>query len=109
MEVRKIFADFVPPVSVHVESVRTWSTFVQPLQVIEVGSEVTKEDGDLEGVLEVGVPDVESIKGPGRDGAGVEDFIASSLRGQRELEGVKTFASGSKRGNALLRMRHQQA
>lgn len=54
--------DFMPPVSVHVESVRARTAFVQPLEVVEVGSEVAEKDGDLEGILKMGVPDVESVE-----------------------------------------------
>ena len=45
-----------------------------------MGSEVAEEDRDLEGVLEVGVSDVESVEGLGGDAACVEDFIAAGLR-----------------------------
>ena len=67
-----------------------------------MGSEVAEEDGDLDGVSEVGVADVELIEGSRRNGVGIEDFFCSSLRGQGEFEGVETFASGSKRSDAIL-------
>ena len=72
-----------------------------------MGSEVTEEDRDLEGVLEVGVSDVESVEGLGGDAACVEDFIAAGLRGQCELEGVEALASGSKRSDPLLHVHCQ--
>ena len=81
LEVGEVFADFVPSVSVHVERVCARSTFVQPLEVIDVGSEVAEEDGDLEGVLKVRVSDVESVEGCRGNATCVEDFIATSLRG----------------------------
>ena len=37
--------------------------FAQPLEVIDVRSEVVEEDRDLEGVLEVGVESVEGFRG----------------------------------------------
>jgi hypothetical protein len=107
LEVGEVFADFVPPVGVHIESVRTWSAHVQPLEGIEVWSEVAEGDGDLEGVLKVGVSDVEPVERPGGNAGCVEDFVAAGLRGQCELEGVQAFASGSERSDALLHMRHQ--
>lgn len=65
---------------------------------------MAEEDGDLDGFLEVGVSDVKSIEGPGRNAVGIEDFVAPCLGGQSELESVKTFASGSKWSDAVLRM-----
>jgi len=108
LEVGEIFTDFVPPVSVHVKSVCTGSAFVQPLKVVDMGGKMAEEDGDLEGVLEVGVSDVESEEGSGGNATGAEDFITTSLRGQRELECVQTFTLGSEWNDALLHTRHQQ-
>jgi len=51
--VGEVFADFVTPVSVHVECDCTRSAFVQPPRVVDVKSEVVEEDGDPEGVLKV--------------------------------------------------------
>jgi hypothetical protein len=68
-----------------------------------VGSEVAEEDGDLEGILHVGVSDVESVERCGGDAACIEDFIAAGLRVQRKFEGVQTLASGGERSDALLR------
>jgi hypothetical protein len=82
LEVGEVFGDFVPAVSVRGERACAWPAFVQPLKVIEVGSEVTEEDGDVDGVLEVGVADMESIEGSGRNVMGIEGFIAASLGGQ---------------------------
>lgn len=104
----EVFRDFVPPVSAHVQSIRAGSTFVQPLNVVEVRSDVAEEDGDLEGVLKVGVPDMESVERPGGNAAAIQDFIASGFRGQREFERVQMFASGSEWYDALLNVRHQQ-
>ena len=78
----------MPPVGVHIGSVRTWSTHVQPLEGMEVGSEVAEEDGDLEGDLKVGVSDMEPVEGLGGNAGCVEDFVAAGLRGQYELESV---------------------
>ena len=74
-----------------------------------MGSEVAEKDGDLEGVLQVGVSDVESVERLRGNAAGVEDFAAAGLRDQRELEGVEAFASGSEWSDALLHMCHQRA
>ena len=106
LEVGEVFANFVPPISVHIGSVRTWSTHVQPLEGIEVGSEVAEEDGDLERVLKVGVSDVEPVEGLGGNTGCVEDSVAAGLRDQRELEGVQAFAFGSEWSDALLHMGH---
>lgn len=57
---------------------------------------MAEEDGDLDGVFEMGVTEVEPIEGPRRNAMGSKGFIASSVGSQRELEGVKMFASGSK-------------
>ena len=62
--------------------------FVQPLKVIDVGCEVTEEDGNLKGIFHVGVSDVESVEGCGGNAACIEDFIATCLRVQRQLKGV---------------------
>ena len=107
LEVGKVFADFVPSISIHVKGVRTRTTFVQPLEVVNVGSEMAEEDGSLEGVLEVGVSDVEPVEGCGGNAACVEDLIAAGLRIQREFESVQTFASGSEWSDALLYRRRQ--
>jgi len=72
-----------------------------------VGGKVAEEDGDLEGVLDMGVTDVESVEGLGGNSARVEDFVAAGLGGQREFEGVQAFAPGSEWSNALLYVRHQ--
>ena len=106
LEVGEVFADFVPPVGVHIESIRTWSTHVQPLEGIEVGSEVAEEDGGLEGALKVGVSDMEPVEGLGGNTGCVEDFVAAGLRDQCELEGVQAFASGGGWGDALLHITH---
>jgi hypothetical protein len=73
-----------------------------------VGSEVTEENGDVDGVPEVGVTDVESMDGLGRNGVGIENFTVSGLGGQCELEGMKTFATGGKGSNSVLQMGHQR-
>ena len=71
-----------------------------------MGSEVAEEDGDLEGILHVGVSDVESVEGCGGNAACIEDFIAAGLRVQCELKGVQVFASGGEWGDTLLHMNY---
>ena len=63
---------------------------------------MAEEDGDLEGVLEVGVPDVEPVEGLRGNSACVKDFVTPGLCGQRELEGMEALAPGSKWSDALL-------
>ena len=69
-----------------------------------MGSEVVKEDGDLEGVLEAEVSDV-SVK---RKRHGYWGFVAASLRIQREFEVVQVFASGSECSDTLLYLRQRE-
>ena len=44
----------------------------------------------------MGVSDVESVEGCGRNVACVEDLVAARLRIQPKFEGVRMVASGSK-------------
>jgi len=69
---------------------------------------VAEEDGDLEGILHVGVSDVESVEGRGGNAECIEDFIAAGLHVQRELEGVQAFASGGEWSDALLHTSYQR-
>ena len=85
----------------------SWIVFAQPLEVINVRSEVAEEDGDLEGVLEVGV---ESVDGFGGNAVGIEDPAVAGPGVRHGLEGVQAFASGSefKQNCGLLYMRRQR-
>ena len=68
---------------------------------------MAEEDSDPEGILHVGVSDVESVEGCGGNAARIEDFIAASFCVQRKLRGVQAFASGSEWSDALLHTGYQ--
>ena len=53
--------------------------FVRSLKVIGVRSKVAEEDGDLEGILHVGVSDMELVEGYRGNATYIEDFITASL------------------------------
>ena len=81
----EVFVDSVPSVSLHGKATRARSASIQPFEVNQAGSEVAKEDGDLNGALDVGVADIEFIERPRRNAGGSEDFLASPIDCQREV------------------------
>ena len=99
----------MPPASAGAKrawALSTYVRYVRPFKINEVGSEMAKENCDLDGVLNVGAADVKSIEGSRGNAMGIEDFTGSGPRSQRELEGMKVLAPGGKWNDALLHTRN---